>query len=505
MNRFIASTLALSLLGGCGLDPQIWGNLTSGDYADPPPAGTNVLQGVASAFGAGAAVTFFAPAGAALADYATTTGDGGTFAAALPATTTFVNTVVAVSGPKQNALGVAPQVPAKKTVYDAAISVTLGTDLPGADNTARAVPFMDDLGAESTAATLLLLAKARYALPPTTLASISPSALVGALEEIDNLIGSADARVTPFVSMVDRLFAANATTKAAFVPFPAGTASYLDATALAAATDYTGDGTPDTDSAAFEQALRTAIAALEFNVCYADDRIRVVLMVDFNDGGVDRNCSTLNRWKWTLNEAGKSMFVTGSLHESTPNCDSSPPPCLANDVFDAASQKLGNWTPNITPMYDDGTNGDEIAGDNIWTFSTELPWFDAGAPEAKWVRISYKYTWGTQGALWTGSEEWPGNQRILELRDVNGDRMIVRRDFYGDETTNKNASNLLAPSKGGCGTVLFASDLNPPPEGRRETCVDDTLENLVDFDKDCVLDDYASPGPSTPATIPCPE
>ena len=507
VNRAHAIAMAALLLAGCGLDPQIWGGLTASNYTQPPGAGTNTVSGVASALGASATVRFYGPAGTPVANTDATTADGGTFATELLASATYTNTIVAVSTTSADVLGLVPQVPAKTTVYDASVNVSLGTDLPDASGNARAVPFMDDLGAGSTTATLLLLAKQRYGTPPSTLAAVSPSAVVGALEEIQNLLDTADPRVQPFADIVTRLLEADATAKPAFLPFPTAGASYLDPAALKATTDYTGDGQPDGDTVAFDAALQAAIGALEFNVCYAQDSIRVVLMVDFNAGQLDRNCSVINIWKWTQDLPGKQMFITGSLHESTPNCDNGDPqPCLTSAVFDAANQLLGNWTPNVTPMFDDGTNGDEVAGDNIWTYSLVLPWFDAGAPSNRWVRISYKFTWGTPGHLWTGTEEWPGNQRILELRDTNGDHMIVRRDNYGDETTNKDKSNLLAPNKGGGGTVLFASDVAAAIEGgRKTTCVDDPLENMVDFDKDCVLDGYPSPGTSSPVTIPCPE
>jgi hypothetical protein len=31
---------------------------------------------------------------------------------------------------------------------------------------------------------------------------------------------------------------------------------------------------------------------------------------------------------------------------------------------------MGNWSPNFTPMYDDATHGDALAGDNLWSSST---------------------------------------------------------------------------------------------------------------------------------------
>lgn len=498
----LSTAAVLGLMGpACGIDPLIWGAATKTSFDPPPPAGSQTVSGVASLL-PGAQVSFYTNAGAPLADQGTTSDASGAFTAEFPAITAFVNTVVSVAGPARNVLGVVPQVPKKTSVYDESLTVTLGTDVPDAEGATEPVPFMADLGVEATAATLIMLAKTQLATPPSSLGAVSPEALIDALHELENLIEADDARVLPFVAMVERLLADGATTKPAFRPFPAG-ASFLDAAALASDTDYTGDDAPDSDSAAFDQALARAAGALEFDVCYPDDRIRVVLICDFREGGKDRNGSAINRFKWTKDEPGKNMFITGALHETTPNCATDAPPCVSSADFDAASQLMGNWTPNTVPMYDDGTHGDAVAGDNVWTITLDLPWFNAGSPTARWVRIGYKYTWGTAGALWTGSEEWPGNQRVLELRDTNGDHLIVRQDLYGDETTNKDRANLLGPAKGGCGTVLWASELDPPPEGRRANCVDDTLENMIDTDGDGTLDSYPTLYSASPLTIPC--
>lgn len=501
----VMGVVAAATLGACGVDPLVWGNLTSSEFDQPPPAGSQFVEGFSTPLGGGAQVAFFTPGGIALGVTATTESDG-FFTAAFPATTALTNTVVAASAGAKTYWGVVPNVPAKKTVYEPSLVVAMGTDVAKVEGeTGERVPYMDNLTVDSTIATLIMLAKSAYAEPPSTLGSLSPEALIDALSELETLLGDEDARFVPLRDMVTRLVDGDLTTKAALRAFPPAGQSYLDITALKAGADYTGDGQADVTTAAFDAALRNAANALEFNVCYADDTIKVVLMVDFREGGKDRNCSTINRWKWTQDAVGKQMFITGSLHETTPNCDTDPAPCVESAVFDAASQKLGNWTPNTIPMYDDGTQGDAVAGDNIWTISFDLPYFNAGAPTNRWVRISYKFTWGTPGALWTGSEEWPGNQRILELRDINGDRMIVRQDLYGDETTNKDKSNLLAPAKGGCGSVLWQSELNPPPEGRRENCVDDTLEAQIDTDGDCVLDSWPSQFSASPITIPCDE
>jgi hypothetical protein len=35
--------------------------------------------------------------------------------------------------------------------------------------------------------------------------------------------------------------------------------------------------------------------------------------------------------------------------------------------------KLGNLIPNKIVMYDDGTHGDQKAGDNVWSYSATFP------------------------------------------------------------------------------------------------------------------------------------
>jgi hypothetical protein len=136
------------------------------------------------------------------------------------------------------------------------------------------------------------------------------------------------------------------------------------------------------------------------------------------------------------------MFFVGWVH-------------LDSQVQDPAiNNMLGASTPNTIPMYDDGTNGDEKAGDNLWTVT-----FDVPRTPGKLLRIGYKYTWGTRGAVWTGSEEWPGNSRILEVVDDNNppDNIVWRRDVFGDEATNKDRSNL---NQLGHGVVTWTTDLH---------------------------------------------
>jgi hypothetical protein len=158
-------------------------------------------------------------------------------------------------------------------------------------------------------------------------------------------------------------------------------------------------------------------------------------------------------------------------------------------------------------MFDDGTNGDVQAGDNVWSRAFALP---------RGMRIGYKYTWGQTGCFWGGTEEWPGNTRLLELIDVNGDGMVIRWDNFGDEATNKDRVNLLTPANGGEGNVVFfcpneqrcctgeeAGELGVPETGLG--CVDgnddgylDFREIPVDLDLDCVVDGWPPAGSNAP-------
>lgn len=208
--------------------------------------------------------------------------------------------------------------------------------------------------------------------------------------------------------------------------------------------DGVPDGVVDTSAeaeAAFDAALDQAIAGLSIRVCLDPGLIRTVIAVNFNAGTRDGNCAPIDRYKWLdpkqIDHDARSVFFTGGVHPDSPIQDP------------ALMQLLGNWVPNVIPMYDDGTHGDEKAGDNIWTITFDLP---VG------LRIGYKYTYGSTGEGWTGTEEWPGNQRLLQIVDVNGDGLVARLDNFGDETSNKDKANQRLPSNGGLGSISWHTD-----------------------------------------------
>ncbi len=239
-----------------------------------------------------------------------------------------------------------------------------------------------------------------------------------------------------------------------------------------------------TTTTAFDQDLALAAFDSQLEGCSDPDNIKIVFEVNFNQGQLDQNCSAIVRDKWLrgVGDAGKRMFFVGGVHEDSVE----PTDQAVRAELNAQLGNRGSWTPNSVPMFDDGTNGDASAGDNIWTVTFTVP---------RGTRMGYKFTWGFQGDSWTGTEEWPGNQRVVEAIDVNGDNFVRRRDNFGDESTNKDQINLYA---NGSGAVTWNTDAN-------EDGFLDARELPLDQDNDCAFEDFVTPSSVAPATIECEE
>jgi hypothetical protein len=210
--------------------------------------------------------------------------------------------------------------------------------------------------------------------------------------------------------------------------------------------DYVGDGKIRHDSADFDAKLAAVAQLYRPAGCPDPDHIKLVFAVDFNSTIKNGNCGAINRFTWAVDKPGKSMFFVGWIYTSAG--------LQPSDINDPDLAKaMGSSTPNTIPMYDDGTNGDETAGDNVWTVSFNAPRSSPGHV----LRVGYKYTWGTPGAVWSGSEEWPGNSRILEVVDDNSDDFVYRHDTFGDEATNKDKVNLNLK---GSGSIDWTTDLH---------------------------------------------
>lgn len=330
-----------------------------------------------------------------------------------------------------------------------------------------------------------LLVEGRLTAESTTLLVVTP-------EIIDGLRGAMAAAVEEdgparnLLLMIERISAAADRSAGDAAPlnlvdpvlddqFHTTTSALGEAWLASVEVDYTGDMMVDTSSAAFNAAFEAAVRIFGFEGCLDPVNIRVVFTTNFNAGQKDGNCDEINRFRWALDEPGKSMFFVGGVHPESP---------IQDPELDAQMSNSGGWVPNQVHMYDDGTNGDEVSEDNIWTISFVMP---------RGIRVGYKYTWGKQGALWTGSEEWPGNQHILEIVDVNGDNIVYRADNFGEEATNKDKVNLY---RRGMGVVTWDTDANG--DG-----VPDARERMVDLDNDCTLDTWVTPAGVGPVTVDC--
>jgi hypothetical protein len=248
--------------------------------------------------------------------------------------------------------------------------------------------------------------------------------------------------------------------------------------------DYAGTGSAQTDSVLFDQKLAEVAKLYNPAGCPDPARIRLVFTVDFNQSALNGNGGAIDRFKWAKDQPGKQMYFVGWIHKDSLAV-------LTTDQYAAISSAMGASTPNIIKMYDDGTNGDEVAGDSIWTVTFDVPNDPTGkAP----LRIGYKYTWGKQGAPWTGSEEWPGNSRIIEIADVNGDGYVHRRDVFSDEATNKDLSNLSLSPKN-TGSITWTTDLRGcGPEAREQKS---TLHNAQ------TCEAWLTPKGVGPITVAC--
>ncbi|MFA5833382.1 MAG: carbohydrate-binding module family 20 domain-containing protein [Bacteroidota bacterium] len=81
---------------------------------------------------------------------------------------------------------------------------------------------------------------------------------------------------------------------------------------------------------------------------------------------------------------------------------------------------IGNWKPNEVRMYDDKTEGDEIANDSIYTLIVQIP---AG------VELEYKYTNSGPHGVWEG-EEFPQANRKITI-DGSQSRVVIT-DVFGE-------------------------------------------------------------------------
>jgi hypothetical protein len=205
-----------------------------------------------------------------------------------------------------------------------------------------------------------------------------------------------------------------------------------------------------TIAADYRNALTAAVGKLEISLICDAALVKVMFTVDASGEALDGNGAPQLLRQPT--KSGK-VFLAITVDESSP-------------VADAAGLLKSQMTPNDpdTAMFDDGTNGDELAGDGVYTRVLVLP---------RGMHVKYKYTNGSAGEGWTRTEEWPGNARLLAVKDLlsrnadgSPDCLVIRRDVFGDEASNKNFVNLHSLIKGSGGALSFEKDLGGAPSSK---------------------------------------
>ncbi|MBM4283392.1 MAG: hypothetical protein FJ137_22495, partial [Deltaproteobacteria bacterium] len=285
-----------------------------------------------------------------------------------------------------------------------------------AEAAAGTVTSLPGLGVRSTAAAQVV---ERYAVRERqSLASTPPSTLSAVR---DNALGD-EPRVVAFRAVVGEVFTALDPSNGD-PGFDRTSSSATDA-ALALA---------GVDPITYRSALDAAVDASLVPVVCDPSQINVLFTVDASGQGKDGNGAPQS-----IRQPAKEgkVFLGITLDPQSP-------------VPDSAGALRPRLTPNDprTEMFDDATHGDEVAGDGV--FSTVLP-----LPRG--MRVLYKYTNGSPNEGFTGTEEWPGNARILQVEDLltssasgQPDCLVIRRDSFGDEASNKNFVNLNARLGGG--------------------------------------------------------
>lgn len=459
-----AFPLIMFFFWGCGLDSLVFTAADQEPLPVLPNVQPNVLAGYVTSL-PGASVSLIGLSGQELASVQA--GEDGAYGFELAGNTDFSGMHVVASAGSRQYWALAPLVPAQDSVLNGIRTVPMSL-----------VPGMDNLSPTSTALAFILLHRSSGAPLSAEAATNAANAALTGLSSLPEVL--------EFANMVERIIEATSPESTesplAFDPAWSGTpgTSPLNDGFIANGFDYGGEGQLENTSDLFDAALQAASDSLNYTTCTPENWIRVVFMVDLSEGLQDGNCDPLNPFLWASDAPGKTVYFTGGIHVSTPQCDGSgSEACMDESTLDSSNLELSAWEPNVVPMYDDGTHGDAVNGDGIWTRAFTLPWIPLESEGAfRGIRIGYKYTYGQGGALWTDTEEWPGNQRILEVADLNGDGLVVRYDRFGDEASNKDKKNLLTFSNGGCGT-------NSWPEENSANCHSDVWENTLHSELIC--------------------
>lgn len=505
--------MLVSGLTGCGLEVLLLGVPTGGNHEAPKPEVVTKVVGTAEGF-SGADVVL--RAGQLKVAEGKTESDG-SFSLELPKGTDYSNLILEVTQGSVVLWAIVPKVEREKTTESGSIDV------------------------KST--TVALLLQAVLSAQGLELFNYPSDGVEAAVQKLSQDLDQKDSMKT-LAAMLNKINeAAKSLSGDPVLQAPqiktAGNDLEVATSALNnAEIDYcdsgAGEGCKDGAEGAttpFDKALLAAIQPSEFSLptCTYQDTIQVVITATIDPNNVkDGNCNGVKQFKHAKRYGGTScekckVYLTGGVHKDSGITDQK------------IAQSLSNWVPNTLEMYDDGTNGDLVAKDGIWTLSLQLPApqptekacanvSECETGQACWkgkchkvLRIGYKFTYGLNGDVWGGTEEFPGNQRLLEIVDQNGDGFVARHDVFADETANKDKVNGLR-KKGVTGLVCFAAPpedqckaLNPAENHPDCGCktdqnsdnIPDTREVPWDFDNDCKPDGFRVFANVQPLTKSC--
>ena len=468
------------LSSGCGLEQEIFGPAMDRGHVVLPDPSPTIIYGRGPSI-AGGTVRYLL---SGVTEDTSGVGEDGAFQTAFPGTLSRRGVFIWGTQGGRALLGLLPDLPRQPTVFHVPRHIFLW----------EVHPSLAELDTVSTTVAMVVARAAERA--GTTLSALTPDLIHQAMDDALAALVTPGTPVYRFGSQVASLLAVASESDDAPVFSPSAWVnggSFLSQDWL----ESHNDDAAQLESA-FTAGLDAAAESISIEVCYAKDTIRVVFQVALDTGRLNGNCEIVDPFKWAPDAPGKRVFISGGVHEDTPVCDDGRTEhCLTAAQIDAINAKLGGWVPNQVAMTDDGEGADAKAGDGIWTVAFDLPYFPtSSSPDGAGVRLAYKYAFGLPGQGWTESEEWPGNQRLLELTDLNDDHIIVRADIFGDESANKDKVNSLKPARGGCGFISW-------PAEAVDGCPSDAHENRVDIDGDCVPEAWPSGSPITPVTVPC--
>jgi alpha-amylase/alpha-mannosidase (GH57 family) len=109
-------------------------------------------------------------------------------------------------------------------------------------------------------------------------------------------------------------------------------------------------------------------------------------------------------------ETQRVLFVVDAKKEKVPEA-----------IYIVGNVKaLGEWTPNLVRMYDDGSHCDALANDGLWSLELDVP---IGAD------VQYKFTNSGKKGEWIPSEEFPAEHRTMLIQTRSQQTLIIMNTF----------------------------------------------------------------------------